>query len=57
MTQVNTQYDAVTSIGDFKLLTVVPDGATSGSPTFNGTIQSYDLRDGGSTAAIQVLDN
>jgi len=48
----NTQYDAVTSIGDFKLLTVVPDGATSGSPTFNATIQSYDLRDGSSAAAI-----
>jgi hypothetical protein len=48
----NTQYDAVTSIGDFKLLTVVPDGATSGSPTYNATIQSYDLRDGSSTAAI-----
>ena len=48
----NTQYDAVTSIGDFKLLTVVPDGATSGSPTFDGTILSYDLRDGSSAAAI-----
>ena len=48
----NTSYDAVTSIGDFKLLTVVPDGATSGSPTFNATIQSYDLRDGSSAAAI-----
>ena len=48
----NTQYDAVTSVGDFKLLTVVPDGATSGSPTFNATIQSYDLRDGSNTAAI-----
>ena len=48
----NTQYDAVTSIGDFKLLTVVPDGATSGSPTFNATIQSYDFRDGSSAAAI-----
>ena len=48
----NTQYDAVTSIGDFKLLTVVPDGATSGSPTYNATIQSYDLRDGSSAAAI-----
>ena len=41
----NTQYDAVTSVGDFKLLTVVPDGATSGTPTFNGSIVSYDLRD------------
>ncbi len=48
----NTQYDAVTSIGDFKLLTVVPDGATSGTPTFDGTILSYDLRDGSSAAAI-----
>ncbi len=48
----NTQYDAVTSIGDFKLLTVVPDGATSGSPTFNATIQSYDLRDGSNAASI-----
>ncbi len=48
----NTQYDAVTSVGDFKLLTVVPDGATSGSPTFNGSIVSYDLRDGSSAAAI-----
>ena len=48
----NTQYDAVTSVGDFKLLTVVPDGATSGSPTFNGNIVSYDLRDGSSAASI-----
>jgi len=48
----NTQYDAVTSVGDFKLLTVVPDGATSGSPTFNNATQSYDLRDGSSAAAI-----
>ena len=48
----NTQYDAVTSVGDFKLLTVVPDGATSGSPTFNGNIVSYDFRDGSNTATI-----
>ena len=48
----NTQYDAVTSVGDFKLLTVVPDGATSGSPTFNSATQSYDLRDGSSAASI-----
>ena len=48
----NTQYDAVTSVGDFKLLTVVPDGATSGSPTFNGSIVSYDFRDGSNTASI-----
>ena len=48
----NTQYDAVTSVGDFKLLTVVPDGATSGSPTFNGSIVSYDLRDGTNAASV-----
>ena len=48
----NTQYDAVTSVGDFKLITVVPDGATSGSPTFDGNIVSYDLRDGSNAAAV-----
>ena len=48
----NTQYDAVTSVGDLKLLTVVPDGATSGTPTFNGSIVSYDLRDGSNAAAV-----
>ena len=48
----NTQYDAVTSVGDFKLLTVVPDGATSGSPTFDGNIVSYDLRDGSNAANV-----
>ena len=48
----NTQYDAVTSVGDFKLLTVVPDGATSGSPTFDGNIVSYDLRDASNAASI-----
>ena len=48
----NTVYKTVTSVGDFKLLTVVPDGATSGSPTFNGSIVSYDLRDGSNAASI-----
>ena len=48
----NTQYDAVTSVGDFKLLTVVPDGATSGTPTFDSTIVSYDLRDGSVAANV-----
>jgi len=31
---------------------VVPDGATSGSPTFNGSIVSYDLRDSGVAANV-----
>tara|TARA_B100001559_G_scaffold288875_1_gene266875 strand:+ start:6844 stop:9465 length:2622 start_codon:yes stop_codon:yes gene_type:complete len=48
----NTQYNTVASVGDFKLLTVVPDGATSGSPTFNGSIVSYDLRDDTNAASI-----
>ena len=48
----NTQYNTVASVGDFKLLTVVPDGATSGSPTFDGNIVSYDLRDGTNAASI-----
>ena len=48
----NTQYNTVASVGDFKLLTIVPDGATSGSPTFNGSIVSYDLRDASNAASI-----
>tara|TARA_Y100000814_G_scaffold153536_1_gene111918 strand:+ start:11793 stop:14216 length:2424 start_codon:yes stop_codon:yes gene_type:complete len=48
----NTQYNTVASVGDFKLLTVVPDGATSGSPTFDGNIVSYDLRDNTNAASI-----
>ncbi len=48
----NTSYAAVTSVGDYKLLTIVNDGQTSGSPTYNGSIVSYDLRDGSSAASI-----
>ena len=48
----NTQYNTVASVGDFKLLTVVPDGATSGTPTFNGSIVSYDLRDDTNAASV-----
>ncbi len=48
----NTQYNTVASVGDFKLLTIVPDGATSGSPTFDGNIVSYDLRDASNAASI-----
>ena len=45
-----SQYDTVTSVGDYKLLTVVPDGASSGTPNYTNT--SFDLRDGGSAASI-----
>ena len=47
-----SNYAAVTSVGDYKLLTVVPDGATTGSPVFNGSNVSFDLRDGSSAASI-----
>tara|TARA_B100000029_G_scaffold411815_1_gene414310 strand:+ start:6000 stop:8465 length:2466 start_codon:yes stop_codon:yes gene_type:complete len=45
-----SSYAAVTSVGDYKLLTVVPDGATSGSPDYSNL--SFDLRDGGSAASV-----
>jgi len=41
----------VTSTGEFKELTVVPDGATSGSPVFGSNV-SFDLRDGSNAASI-----
>lgn len=47
-----SNYAAVTSVGDYKLLTVVPDGATSGTPVFNGSNVSFDLRDSGNAASI-----
>ena len=47
-----SNYAAVTSVGDYKLLTVVPDGATSGTPVFNGSNVSFDLRDSGNAANI-----
>ncbi len=46
----NTSYNAVTSVGDYKLLTPVPDGATSGTPNYANT--SIDLRDGSNAANI-----
>jgi len=47
-----SQYDVVTSVGDYKLLTIVNDGQTSGSPTYNGSNVSFDLRDGSNAANI-----
>ena len=47
-----SNYAAVTSVGDYKLLTVVPDGATSGAPVFNGSNVSFDLRDDSNAASI-----
>ena len=42
----------VTSTGEFKDLTVVDQGQTTGSPTFDGSNVSFDLRDGSSAASI-----
>ena len=50
-----SNYAEVTSVGDYKLLTIVNDGQTSGTPTFNGSIVSYDLRDGGSAASVTAV--
>ena len=47
-----SNYAAVTSVGDYKLLTVVPDGATSGAPVFNGSNVSFDLRDSSNAASV-----
>ena len=46
----NTSYATVTSTGDFKLLTVVPAGATSGTPDYTNT--EFDLRDGSNAANV-----
>ena len=45
-----SDYAVVTSVGDYKLLTVVPDGETSGTPDYTNV--SFDLRDGSSAANI-----
>ena len=45
-----SNYSAVTSVGDYKLLTVVPAGATSGTPDYTNT--EFDLRDGSNAANV-----
>jgi hypothetical protein len=45
-----SQWTEVTSVGDYKILTVVPDGATSGTPNYANL--SFDLRDGSNAASI-----
>ena len=46
-----SQYDVVTSVGDYKLLTVVDAGQTSGLTTL-GSATSFDLRDGSNAASV-----
>ena len=45
-----SSWNEVTSIGDYKLLTVVDAGQTSGTPTWTNT--TFDLRDGSSAASV-----
>ena len=45
-----SQYDQVTSIGDYKLLTIVPENASSGTPDY--TNDTFDLRDDTGVANI-----
>ena len=43
-------FKEVTSVGDFKFLFLCPTGG-SGSPTINGSIATYDLREGSTSGA------
>ena len=49
-------FKEVTSVGDFKFLFLCPVGG-SGSPTINGSIASYDLREGSNTGAAASVTN
>ena len=49
-------FKEVTSVGDFKFLFLCPVGG-SGSPTFNGSIASYDLRESSNTGAAASVTN
>ena len=49
-------FKEVTSVGDFKFLFLCPNGG-SGSPTINGSIATYDLREGGTSGAAASVTN
>ena len=46
----------VTSIGDYKFLFLCPAGGT-GSPTINGNIATYDLREGSTSGSAATVTN
>ena len=50
-TDLQAAWAEVTSTGEFKELTVVDNGATSGTPTF-GSATQFDLRDAGNSASV-----
>ena len=49
-------FKEVTSVGDFKFLFLCPAGG-SGSPTFNGSIATYDLREGSNAGSAASVTN
>ena len=50
-TDLEAAWAEVTSTGEFKELTLVDNGATSGPPTF-GSATQFDLRDSGNAASV-----
>ena len=49
-------FKEVTSVGDFKFLFLCPTGG-SGSPTFNNSIATYDLRETSNTGSAASITN
>ena len=49
-------FKEVTSVGDFKFLFLCPTGG-SGSPTINGSIATYDLREGSTSGSAASVTN
>ena len=51
-----SSFKEVTSVGDFKFLFLCPTGG-SGSPTINGSIATYDLREASNSGAAASVTN
>lgn len=49
-------FKEVTSVGDYKFLFLCPAGG-SGSPTINGSIATYDLREGSTSGSAASITN
>ena len=49
-------FKEVTSVGDYKFLFLCPTGGT-GSPTINGNIDTYDLREGSTSGSAATVTN
>jgi len=55
-TDLQSAWGEVTSTGDFKYLFLCPAGGT-GAPTLNGSIATYDLRDGSNSGVAATVTN